>query len=83
MAIEITAVIHDIRGNRHGDLSDLVQVGMGYKSSGIIGELRVDFPIEQARWFWIGQRVRLIIEPEKLRGQPSPPPAASTPPPLA
>ena len=63
MMVELEAIIHDIRGSRHADLSDLVEVGMGYEWSNTVGELRIDFPIAEARTFWIGQRVRVTIEP--------------------
>ena len=59
--VVIDGYISEIRSNRMGDRSEKVRMSADYESAGIIGNLTFEMPILQAKQFYIGQKINIII----------------------
>ena len=59
--MEIKAYICEIRGNRAGDRSEKVTVTASYESANVVNSITFDMPIEQAREYFVGQKITITI----------------------
>ena len=59
--IEIEAYVQSIEGNRAGDRSEKARVLASYLSSSILGSLAFDVPIGEAKDYFVGQKITIII----------------------
>jgi hypothetical protein len=63
-AVEITGWIHDLRASHAVEDPKKVRVTVGYHHLNITNDIELAVPIEDARQFYIGQRLRIVIETE-------------------
>ncbi len=67
MKVEIDAYISDLRSNRMGDRSEKITISADYESAGILSSITFQVPITEAKNFYIGQRIKImIIEKEEI-----------------
>ena len=62
MKIIIDAHVQDIRGDRVGDMSEKVSVCASYESANTLSSITFDVPINNARDFFVGQKIQINIE---------------------
>ena len=61
----ITAYVENIQANSIGNLATKGRISAGYESANTISSITFDVPIEQAREYYIGQKLRIEILPVK------------------
>lgn len=60
-SVNISAYINTIRTNRMGDRSEKATICADYQSAGIISSITFEVPIEQAKSFFVGQKININI----------------------
>ena len=60
--LPIEAFVSDIRGNRAGDRSELIQVSATYECAGIASSITFYASISDANKYYIGQKLIISIE---------------------
>ena len=61
MTKTIDAYVCEIRGNRDGNLCELIRVAATYEEANIISSLTFDAPISEASNFHVGQRISIAV----------------------
>ena len=61
--VEIEAYVSEIQGNRAGDRSEKARISASYECANVHSSLTFDVPISEARYYWVGQKLALIVEP--------------------
>lgn len=67
MSTTIEAYVSTIEGYRAGHLSEKMRVCAAYESANIMGSLTFDVPIAEARNFYIGQRLTVVVQWEGIQ----------------
>ena len=58
----IEAYVSTIEGSRAGRLSEKMKVNAAYESASIMSSITFDAPIAEARNFYVGQKITIVVQ---------------------